>query len=157
MPIWKHKHAIKYPKWENGIPQMVFWGMRKGGSGHRNKGAELEFWGVEGREMGFIGLVTRPKLGETGEKDNPFLQFSGHKNSIIFRYKTREKHTQTPLSRHCIECRLPTHCNHPSLHFHNDFYATTEPLCHALRICICNLQQQKMSFCHAVVSEKGVI
>ena len=60
-------------------------------------GAEVEFWGVEGREMGFIGLVTRPKLGETGEKYNPFLQFSGHKNSIIFRYKTSEKHTQ----HHC--------------------------------------------------------
>ena len=52
--------------------------MRKRGSGHRNKGAEVEFWGVEGREMGYISLVTRPKLGETGEKNNPFLQFSGH-------------------------------------------------------------------------------
>ena len=52
--------------------------MRNGVSGHRNKGAEVEFWGVEGREMGYIGLVTRPKLGDTGEKDNPFLQFSGH-------------------------------------------------------------------------------
>ena len=39
---------------------MVFWGMRNGGSRHQNMGAEVEFWGVEGREMGFIGLVTRP-------------------------------------------------------------------------------------------------
>ena len=64
---------------------MGFWDMRKRSSGHRNKGAEVEFWGVEGREMGFIGLVTRLKLGETGEKDNPFLQFPGHGNGIIFR------------------------------------------------------------------------
>ena len=68
--------------------------MRNGVSGHRNKGAEVEFWGVEGGEMGYIGLVTRPKLGDTGEKDNPFLQFSGHKYSIIFGYKTWNKHTQ---------------------------------------------------------------
>ena len=74
-----------YPKWQNGIPQMVFWGMRKRGSRHQNKSAEVEFWGVEGREMGFIGLVTRPKLGETGKKYNPFLQFSGHGNGIIIR------------------------------------------------------------------------
>ena len=68
--------------------------MRNGGSGQRNKGAEVEFWGVEGREMGYIGLVTRPKLGETGEKDNPFCNFSGMENCIIFRYKTRGKYTQ---------------------------------------------------------------
>ena len=59
---------------------MVFWGMRKGGSGQRNKGAEVELWGVEGREMGFIGLVIRPKLGETGEKENPFCNFLGMEN-----------------------------------------------------------------------------
>ena len=52
--------------------------MRKRGSRHQNMDEEVEFWDVEGREMGFIGLVTRPKLGETGEKNNPFLQFSGH-------------------------------------------------------------------------------
>ena len=74
-----------YPKWQNRIPQMVFWGMRNGGSGQRNKGAEVEFWGVEGREMGYIGLVTRPKLGETGEKDNPFCNFLGMENGIKFR------------------------------------------------------------------------
>ena len=73
-----HKRAIKYPKWENGKPQMGFWGMINGDSVHRNKGAEVEFWGVEGREMGYIGIDTRPKLGETGGKDNPCLQFSGH-------------------------------------------------------------------------------
>ena len=83
------------------IPQKVKWdipngvlGYEKRGFRHRNKGEEVEFWGVEGREMGYIGLVTRPKLGETGGKNNPFLQFSGHKNSIIFRYKTWNKHTQ---------------------------------------------------------------
>ena len=74
-----------YPKWQNGTSQMVFWGMRERGSRHRNKGAEVEFLGVEGREMGFIGLVTRPKLGETGEKDNPFCNFLGMENGIIFR------------------------------------------------------------------------
>ena len=66
-----------YPKWQNGTSQMVVWGMRKEGSGHRNKGAEVEFWGVEGREMGFIGLVIRPKSGETRKKDNPFCNFLG--------------------------------------------------------------------------------
>ena len=64
---------------------MVFWGMRKRGSRQRNKGAEVEFWGVEGREMGFISLVMRPKLGETGEKDNPFCNFPGMENGIIIR------------------------------------------------------------------------
>ena len=68
--------------------------MRKGGSGQRNKGAEVEFWGVEGREMGFIGLVTRPKLGEAEEKDNPFCNYPGMQNGIIFRHKTWNKHTQ---------------------------------------------------------------
>ena len=84
-----------YPKWQNGISQMVKWdipngvlGYEKRGSGQRNKGAEVEFWAVEGREMGFIGLVTRPKLGETGEKNNPFCNFSGMENGIIFRLKT---------------------------------------------------------------------
>ena len=47
-------------KWD--IPNGVLGYEKSGGSGHRNKGAEVEFWGVEGREMGFIGLVTRPKL-----------------------------------------------------------------------------------------------
>ena len=74
---------------------MVFWGMRKRGSGQRNKGAEVEFWGVEGREMGFIGLVTRPKLGETGEKDNPFLQLSRHRKRHHIQVENMENHTQT--------------------------------------------------------------
>ena len=74
-----------YPKWQNGTSQMVFWGMRNGGSGQRNKGAEVEFWAVEGREMGFISLVTRPKLGETGIKNNPFCNYLGMENGIIFR------------------------------------------------------------------------
>ena len=74
-----------YPKRQNGTSQMVFWGMRKEGSGQRNKGAEVEFWGVEGREMGYISLVTRPKLGETGEKNNPFCNFLGMENGIIIR------------------------------------------------------------------------
>ena len=39
-----------YPKRQNGTSQMVFWGMRKWRSGHQNKGAEVEFWGVEARE-----------------------------------------------------------------------------------------------------------
>ena len=73
---------------------MVFWGMSKRVSVHQNMGAEVEFWGVEGREMGFIGLVTRPKLGETGERNNPFCNFLDMENGIIFRHKTREKHTQ---------------------------------------------------------------
>ena len=72
---------------------MVFWGMRNGGSGHRNKGAEVEFWGVEGREMGFIGLVTRPKLGETGEKNNPFLQFFEHGKRHHIQVENKEIHT----------------------------------------------------------------
>ena len=79
-----------YPKRQNGIPQMAKWdipngvmGYEKRGSGHRNMGAEVEFWGVEGREMGFIGLVTRPKLGETGEMDNPFCNFHILENDIL--------------------------------------------------------------------------
>ena len=77
--------------------------MRKRGSGQRNKGAEVEFWGVEGREMGFIGLVTRPKLGETGEKDNPFCNFFGHgkrhHNQVENKGKTHSKPSISPLYR----------------------------------------------------------
>ena len=63
---------------------MVFWGMRNGGSGQRNKGAEVEFWGVEGREMGFIGLVTRAQKCEKEKKKKPFCKFQGLQNGIIF-------------------------------------------------------------------------
>ena len=80
---------------------MVFWGMRNGSSGQRNKGAEVEFWGVEGREMGFISLVTRSKLGETGEKNNPFCNFEGMGNSIICRDKNMGK-SHSPPSRAII-------------------------------------------------------
>lgn len=118
-----HKHALIYTK-------KAVWDMRKRGSGHQNKG-------TEGREMGFIGLITHPKSGKTGEKDNPFWQFSGHRKRHHIQVKNMENHNQFPLSRHCIEYRLPTHCNYLSLHFHNDFPATTEPLCNALKICIC--------------------
>ena len=54
---------------------MVFWGMRKRGSRHQNKGAEVEFWGVEGREMGFIGLVIRPKSGKRRKETIHFCNF----------------------------------------------------------------------------------
>ncbi len=37
--------------------------MRKGGSGHRNKGAEVEFWGVEDREMGGLRPGYTPQIG----------------------------------------------------------------------------------------------
>ena len=83
-----------------GYPKMV-WGMRKRGSGHRNKGAEVEFWGVEGREMGFIGLVTRPKSGKR-RKGQSILQFSGHGKWHHILVENMENHTQKPLSLHCI-------------------------------------------------------
>ena len=44
------KGEMGYPKRQNGTSQMVVWGMRKWRSGHQNKGAEVEFWGVEARE-----------------------------------------------------------------------------------------------------------
>ena len=37
--------------------------MRKRDSGHRDKGAEVEFWGVEGREMGGMRPRYTPKIG----------------------------------------------------------------------------------------------
>ena len=40
--------------------------MRKRGSGHQNKGAE-------GREMGFIGLITHPKSGKNRRKGQSFF------------------------------------------------------------------------------------
>ena len=52
-----------HPKWQNGIPQMGFWGMRKRGSRHQNMGAEVEFWGVKGREMGGMRPRYTPKIG----------------------------------------------------------------------------------------------
>ena len=73
-----------YPKWQNGTSQMVVWGMRNGGSGHRNKGAKEKILGVEGREMGFIGLVTRAQKCEKEKKKKPFCKFQGLQNGIIF-------------------------------------------------------------------------
>ena len=52
-----------YPKWQNGTSQMVIWGMINGDSAHRDKGAEVEFWGVEGREMGGMRPRYTPKIG----------------------------------------------------------------------------------------------
>ena len=72
--------------------------MRKRGSGQRNKGAEVEFWGVEGREMGFIGLVTRPKLGETGEKANPFCNFLGMEMASYSGRKHGKPHSKPSIS-----------------------------------------------------------
>ena len=92
-----------YPKWQNGASQMVFWGMRKWRSGHQNKGAEVEFWGVEGREMGGMRPRKTPKIVQKGEKNNPFLQFSGHgkrhNNQVENMKQTHSKH----LIKHYIE------------------------------------------------------
>ena len=41
-----------YPKWQNGISKKVFWGIRKGGAGYRNKGAEVEFWESRAEKWG---------------------------------------------------------------------------------------------------------
>jgi hypothetical protein len=79
-------------KWDT--PNGVLGYEEGGGSGHRNKGAEVEFWGVEGREMGFIGLVMRPKSGKRRKGTIPFCNFPGMENGIIFRHKTWNKHTQ---------------------------------------------------------------
>ena len=64
---------------------MVFWGMRKRGSGHRNKGAEVEIWGVEGREMGFIGLVTRAQKCEKEKRKSHFANFKACKTASFLR------------------------------------------------------------------------
>ena len=69
-------------KWD--IPNGVL-GYEKRGVRATEQGCRGGVLGVEGREMGFIGLVTRPKLGETGEKDNLFCNFPGMENGIIFR------------------------------------------------------------------------
>ena len=57
------KGKMGHPKWQNGTSQKVVWGMRKWGYGHRNKGAEVEFWGVEGKEMGGMRPRKTPKIG----------------------------------------------------------------------------------------------
>ena len=54
------------------------------GSAFQNMVAEEEFLGVEGREMGFIGLVTRPQKGEKEKKKKPFCKIQGLQNGIIF-------------------------------------------------------------------------
>lgn len=61
---------------------MEVWGMRKRGSRHQNMGAKEKFLGVEGREMGFIGLVTCAQKCEKEKK--PFCKFQGLQNGIIF-------------------------------------------------------------------------
>ena len=153
-----------YPKWQNGTAQMAKWDSPNGGLGYEKRGFRASEQGCRGGVLGCRGQrngVHRPryapKIGWNRRKGQSFLQFSGHGKWHHNQVENMENHTQTPLSCHCIEYWFPIYCNYPSLHFHNDFHATTEPLCHALRICICNLQLQKMSFCHAVVSEKGVI
>ena len=54
---------------------MGFWGMRKRGSGQRNKGAEVEFLGGKGREMGGLRPSKTPKIVQKGEKGQSILQF----------------------------------------------------------------------------------
>ena len=61
-------------KWD--IPNGVL-GYEKRGFRATEQGCRGGVLGVEGREMGFIGLVIRPKLGETGEK-KILLQLSRH-------------------------------------------------------------------------------
>ena len=54
------------------------------GSALQNMGAKEKFLGVEGREMGFIGLVTRAQMCEKEKKKKPFCKFQGLQNGIIF-------------------------------------------------------------------------
>ena len=54
------------------------------GSALQNMGAKEEILGVEGREMGFIGLVTRAQMCEKEKKKKPFCKFQGLQNGIIF-------------------------------------------------------------------------
>ena len=86
MAKWDNPNGkMGYPKRQNGTSKMVVWGMRKRGSGHRNKGAEVEFWGVEGREMGGMRPRYAPKIVQKGEKNNPFCNYPGMQNGIIIR------------------------------------------------------------------------
>ena len=54
------------------------------GSALQNMGAKEKILGVEGREMGFIGLVTRAQKCEKEKKKKPFCKFRGLQNGIIF-------------------------------------------------------------------------
>ena len=121
-------------------------GYEKRGSGHRNKGAEVEFWGVEGREMGFISLVTRPKLGETGEKEQSFYNYTGMENGIKFRYKTWKttlKPSISPLYRILITNILHYTLSHPD----NDFSHHGIRTMQWTKNLHLHLQLQKKSFC----------
>ena len=95
------KGKMGHPKWQNGIAQKVKWDIPNGVLGYEKTGFQASEHGCRGGVLGCRGQrngVHRPrytpKIGWNRRKEQSFLQFSGHTNSIIFRYKTREKHTQ---------------------------------------------------------------
>jgi hypothetical protein len=45
----------------------------------------VEFWGVEGREMGFIGLVTRAKSEKKRKRKSHFANFKACKTASFLR------------------------------------------------------------------------
>ena len=57
------KGKMGYPKRQNGISQMVVWGMINGDSGHRDKGAEVEFWVSRAEKWGGMRPRYTPKIG----------------------------------------------------------------------------------------------
>ena len=72
---------------------MVKWDIPNGGLGYEEtggpgNGTRVQRWSFRGsraEKWGGCGLVKRPKLGETGEKSNPFCNFPGMENGIIIR------------------------------------------------------------------------
>ena len=107
---------------------MAKWDIPKGGLGYEKRGFRATeqgcrggVLGFEGREMGGMRPRYTPKIGWNRRKEQSFLQFSGHGKRHHNQVENMENHTQTTQSCHCIEYWLPIHCNHPSLHFHNDF------------------------------------
>ena len=71
------KGEMGYPKRQNGIPQMVVWGMRKRGLRASGQGCRGGVLGVQGLRNGGLSPRKTPKIVQKGEKGQSILQFSG--------------------------------------------------------------------------------
>jgi hypothetical protein len=84
-------------------------------------GAKEKILGVEGREMGFIGLVTRAQKCEKEKKKKPFCKFQGLQNGIVYERKARKSQVGeiTPPDLYFIDCQCITMLIHVLLMLHH--------------------------------------
>ena len=113
----------------------------------------MEFWGVEGREMGFIGIDTRPKSGKRSKRTIHFCNFLDTKTASYSGIKQGENTLKTSdlaLYRTLIPNTLLLHPT-PLEQQHPHYERRTMQWTKNLQL---QMQMQKKSFCHVVVAEK---